>query len=286
MVKAKYGDNVNWNTVLHRAKEKKDDEFYTRLVDIEVEIDNYSLEVWENKVVLCNCNDILSAFGIYFLSNFSRLKLKTVILTHLEGKVLMYNGDTIIEKTISGYSGKFEHPISIDLLTNCDIVCTNPPFSRAIDYWKILINSGKQFLIISNETNVINTAYIHYFKNKKVWSGYNQVHTFLNPKKQEVYATGGWYTNFPVQNRERTKRIKLIRLEDIPHKYKKIDDSGTLLVDNCYIPSNYEKPFAVSSNPILHGLLDLGYEIVSEKQYVPYIDSKRCFSRVLIQKEK
>ncbi|WP_422110152.1 adenine-specific methyltransferase EcoRI family protein [Brachyspira hyodysenteriae] len=30
------------------------------------------------------------------------------------------------------------------------MVCTNPPFSRAIDYWNIIINSGKKFLIISN----------------------------------------------------------------------------------------------------------------------------------------
>ncbi|WP_367400801.1 hypothetical protein [Brachyspira pilosicoli] len=43
------------------------------------------------------------------------------------------------------------------------MVCTNPPFSRAIDYWNIVIGSGKKFLIISNITNCKNDKYIPYF---------------------------------------------------------------------------------------------------------------------------
>jgi hypothetical protein len=58
-------------------------------------------------------------------------------------------------------------------------------------------------------------------------------------------------------------------LKDIPEKYKKYDDSKTLLVDNCYIPDDYTEAFAVSARPILNGLLERGYKIVQEKRYTP-----------------
>jgi hypothetical protein len=75
-------------------------------------------------------------------------------------------------------------------------------------------------------------------------------------------------------------------LKEIPEKYKKYDDAKILLVDYCYVPSNYKKPFAVSTTPILSGLLEKGYRIVQEKRYTPYINGKEKFARVLIQKAK
>ena len=73
-------------------------------------------------------------------------------------------------------------------------------------------------------------------------------------------------------------------LKEIPDKYKKYDDSKMLLVDNCYIPNDYKKPFAVSTRPILNGLLEKGYKIIQDKRYTPYINGKECFARVLVQK--
>ena len=56
--------------------------------------------------------------------------------------------------TPRGFTRCFEDPISLKILNEeADIVCTNPPFSRARDYWQTIINSGKRFLIISNITN-------------------------------------------------------------------------------------------------------------------------------------
>jgi len=75
-----------------------------------------------------------------------------------------------------------------------------------------------------------------------------------------------------------------MKLNDIPDKYKIFDDDDTLIVDNNYIPSNYKYPFAVSVYPILSGLLEKGYKYVMEKEYVPYIDGKRKFGRILVQK--
>jgi hypothetical protein len=152
------------------------------------------------------------------------------------------------------------------------------------EYWKIVIESGKKFLIISNITNVKNQPYISYIMNNQVWAGYNEVDWFQNPKRELTRASGHWYTNIPIENRPKYKQLKIVPLKNIPEKYKTYDDTKTLLVDNCYIPSNVKKPFAVSVRPILNGLLEKGYKIVQEKQYRPYINGKEVFARVLVQK--
>jgi hypothetical protein len=280
----------------------------------------YDKEIWKDKVVFCNCDDAIdekngktneqrtSAFALFFINNFKNLGLKKLICTHYAGKVDLFYAGTkglvyvityemekdgtikIEKRSPKGYTGSFDDPLSLKILNDeADIVCTNPPFSRAADYWKITIESGKKFLIISNETNVKNQPYISYFINKKVWTGYNSVYEYLNQKKEIVRATGRWFTNFPVKDRPKSKNIKIIPLKEIPEKIKdktikQYDDNKMLLLDNGYIPINYKKPFAVSLAPILNGLLEMGYEYVQDKEYVPYVNGKRKFGRILVQK--
>ncbi|TKZ35726.1 adenine-specific methyltransferase EcoRI family protein [Brachyspira catarrhinii] len=289
--------------ILQKAQKVNNDEFYTRIEDIEKELSMYDKRIWKNKTVFCNCDDAVdnderntSAFALYFLRNFIELKLKKLICTHYDGPVDLFNqGSKAYVFTKDGfsekkdfpknYSGSFDDPLSLKILKEeADIVCTNPPFSRAIDYWKILISSGKKFIIISNFTNVLTPAYIPYFQNNQVWAGYNRVDYFLTPKKQLTMASGHWYTNFKIKNRPKYKNLKIMPLKDIPEKYKRYDDSKILLVNNNYIPNDYKKPFAVSAYPMLSGVLEKGYKIFSDKEYFPYINKKRCFGRILLQK--
>ncbi|WP_255298873.1 adenine-specific methyltransferase EcoRI family protein, partial [Helicobacter suis] len=76
---------------------------------------------------------------------------------------------------------------------------TNPPFSRAIEYWQILIKSKKKFIILSSITNCVNTAFIPYFAQKKAWAGYTRVDWFLTPKRQLVRAAGHFLLIFPLK---------------------------------------------------------------------------------------
>lgn len=289
--------------ILQKAQKVNNDEFYTRIEDIEKELSMYDKKIWKNKVVFCNCDDAVdnddrntSAFALYFLRNFAELKLKKLICTHYDGPVDLFNqGSKAYVFTKDGfserkdfpknYSGSFDDPLSLKILNEeADIVCTNPPFSRAKDYWRILIDSGKKFIIISNIANVLTPAYIPYFKNNLVWAGHNRVDNFLTPKRELTEAAGYWYTNFKIKNRPKYKNLKIMPLKDIPEKYKKYDDSKILLVDNNYIPSDYKKPFAVSSRSILNGILEKGYKIFGDKEYYPYINEKKCFGRILLQK--
>lgn len=69
------------NSNLHKAKKTKNDEYYTRLEDIENEVCHYE-SFFENKIVLCNCDDPLeSNFTKYFILRFHALKLKKLICT-------------------------------------------------------------------------------------------------------------------------------------------------------------------------------------------------------------
>ncbi len=66
---------------LRRASVAKNDEFYTRLVDIEKELKHYK-DQFRNKVVYCNCDDPFeSNFFKYFAANFKALGLKRLIAT-------------------------------------------------------------------------------------------------------------------------------------------------------------------------------------------------------------
>jgi hypothetical protein len=294
---------VTRKELLQKAQKIDNDEFYTRLEDIEKELSMYNKSIWKNKTVFCNCDSIVdddngnvSAFPLYFLLHFHELGLKKLICTHYSGPVDLFNqgakgyiftkdGFREFKEHPKDYNGSFDHPLSLKILKeDTDIVCTNPPFSKSIDYWNLMIKSGRKFLIISNIANVINTAYIPYFMHNKIWAGYNRVDYFLNPKMELVEASGHWYTNIPIRNRPKYKHLKIVPLKEIPEKYKKYDDSKTLLVDNCYIPSDYKKPFAVSTRPILNGLLENGFKIVKDKKYVPYINEEEKFARVLVQK--
>lgn len=299
---------INPVDVVNKAKKKKDDEFYTRYEDIEKEVAMYPADTWLDKTVFCNCDDAVddderrsSAFALFFIKKFEELGLKKLICTHYSGGLDLFNqgskayiftkyGFTDGEEEYNfpkGYSGSFDDPRSIKILNEeADVVCTNPPFSIARDYWKLLIESGKSFLIVSSINNVVTTSYIPYFMNRQVWAGYDEIHWFENPKREIVRANGQWYTNLPIKNRPKHKNIKIIKLEDIPEKYKKFDDKGMLLVDNNYIPNDYNKPFAISVTPVLSGVLELGYDIVQGKRYMPNIQEKNKFSRVIIQKIK
>ena len=290
--------------VLQKAQKVNNDEFYTRYEDVEKELSMYNKSIWKNKTVFCNCDDPVddderrtSAFTLYFIHHFQYLGLNKLICTHYSGDMDLFNQGAkgyIFTKTgfkefkeyPEGYTGSFDHPLSLKILKEeTDIVCTNPPFSRAIDYWRITIGSGKKFLIISNIANVLTTAYLPYFYNNKVWAGYNEVDWFQTPKRELTRAAGYWFTNFPIKDRPRYKQLKIMRLKDIPEKYKKYDDSKMLLVDNGFIPNDYKKPFAVSTRPILNGLLEKGYKLIKDKEYYPYTNGKKRFARVLVQKE-
>jgi hypothetical protein len=148
---------ANNNSALTKANKAKNDEFYTRLADIENELQHYK-EHFSGKTVLCNCDDPrVSNFFHYFSYKFEDLGLKRLITTCYKNQerdffsknecdqavYLEYEGDKngnhipdaeeIGVKPLKG-DGDFRSAECIELLKQADLVVTNPPFSLFREY--------------------------------------------------------------------------------------------------------------------------------------------------------
>lgn len=69
------------NSQMHKARTIKNDEFYTRIDDINAEMKYYK-EHFKNKVIYCNCDDPTeSKFYQHFKQKFKDYGLKQLIAT-------------------------------------------------------------------------------------------------------------------------------------------------------------------------------------------------------------
>ncbi|MDR3131089.1 MAG: adenine-specific methyltransferase EcoRI family protein [Treponema sp.] len=101
--------------LMQKAQKVKNDEFYTRLDDIEKELSMYDRTAWKDKTLFHNCDDAVdddckntSAFALCFLQNFKGLELKKIICTHYSGPVDLFNQaqkGMCLLKTVSENSG-------------------------------------------------------------------------------------------------------------------------------------------------------------------------------------
>ena len=65
-----------------KTDKKPNDEVYTRLEDIEKELNKYDPAVFKDKVIFCNVDDRSCNCWRFFHMNFHRLGLKKLIATH------------------------------------------------------------------------------------------------------------------------------------------------------------------------------------------------------------
>ncbi len=221
---------------LQKAKATKNDEFYTRLTDIEQECSNY-IQHFKGKTILCNCDDPrVSQFFHYFAYNFEFLGLKKLITTCYKNKnpniftkytsekaiFLEYTGDKDgnkipdrkeIEVIELKGDGDFRSQECIELLKQADIVCTNPPFSLFREYLAQLIEYKKKFLIIGNKNAISYKETFQLIKENKIWAGVRS------------FAGGMWFTvsqdseNFDrINDRgEKEKNVPAIWLTNLDH---------------------------------------------------------------------
>jgi hypothetical protein len=190
------------NRNLHKAKNSKQDEFYTQLEDIERELKHYQ-QHFKGKIVYCNCDDPrVSNFFHYFSFNFEQLGLKKLITTCYKNQdldlfskhdseraiYLEYNGDKsgnnvpdteeIGIKHLKG-DGDFRSEEAIELLKQADIVVTNPPFSLFREYVNQLVEYDKKFAIIGNKNAISYKEIFTLIKENRVWVGNTPMSTDL-----------------------------------------------------------------------------------------------------------
>lgn len=240
------------NSNLAAAKRAKNDEFYTQLTDIEKELVHYK-EQLRGKVIFCNCDDpTWSNFWRYFHLNFAHIGLKKLIATHFDPEKptykLEYEGgnDTDVEagvKTELSQNGDFRSPECIELLKECDVVVTNPPFSLFREYVAQLMEYGKKFIIIGNKNSITYKEFFPLLKDNRVWIGYGSPCEFRLPDgtvTKQVNGLGRWFTNLDIKKRHEPL-ILFRRYSDDPSKYPRYDNYDAINVDKVGdIPENYE----------------------------------------------
>lgn len=228
------------NNNLGKAKKVKNDEFYTRLTDVEKELENYKAQL-KNKVVYCNCDTASSAFVTYFVSNFKHIGLKGLIATGFnkdgKGTIVRYDGNVLDKSELIG-DGDFRSKECLQLLKECDVVVTNPPFSLFREFVSTVLDSGKQFLVIGSWNAVTYKDIFGLIKDNTIWLGYNPVKQFNTPDGgTKNFGNICWYTNLDVKKRH--EKLVLFK-KYTPEEYPKYDNYDAINVDKVSdIPEDY-----------------------------------------------
>ena len=239
------------NTTLTNARKAKNDEFYTRLCDVENELNHYS-EHFKDKVVLCNCDDpTWSAFWKYFHIKFDILGLKKLIGTHFENKephsyAVIYKGgnddNTDEAETIPlEGNGDFRSNECLKYLKECDIVATNPPFSLFREFISVLIEHSKKFVIVGDLNSITYKEVFPLILGNKIWSGYSHPKEFgteFNGGEIRKFGNKMWLTNLEIK--KRYEDLILIKTYS-EINYPKYDNYDAINVDKVKdIPMDYD----------------------------------------------
>lgn len=271
----------NKSEKLNRAKENRNDEFYTFYKDIEKEVEKYKNKL-KGKVIYCNCdNPSFSNFYKYLKDNFKRFELKLLISTYLNGEKTIYNGENE-KKQLLKENGGFESEECVNILKQSDIVITNPPFSIINQFLDILINNNKDFLIIAPLTCISNAPIIQKIKEKKINIDTEYIKKFYTPENDIRDVKCIWFTSF------RGKKTPLLIWKKTKYEeYDKLDNEDAINVKRiAEIPTDYTGKIAVPQTIMLYNYEKL-FDIVDWHPTKKLkCNGKYVFQRIIIQKKK
>ena len=235
------------NANLYKARNAKNDEFYTKLEDVSKELMHYT-EHFKDKIVYCNCDDPKwSAFWEYFHLNFSALGLKKLISTHYDATEPTYkmeytgcndnNVDAGVITPLEG-NGDFRNQECLDLLDEADVVVTNPPFSLFREYIDALMEHDKKFIVIGSKNAITYKEFFPLLKNEDVRIGYSSPSEFLQPDGSvKKFGNIGWFTNLDVTRPEKL----VLHKKYTPEKYPRYDNYDAINVNKLSdIPVDYD----------------------------------------------
>lgn len=299
------------NAKLSNVKNDKTDEFYTRLGDIEKELNSYDPAVFKDKVIFCNCNDSTgSNFWIFFHMNFHRFGLTKLIATHYNSDgspsyVMTYDSkdpkdDVDFAKCtkipLKG-NGDFRSEECIDLLKQSDMVVTNPPFSMLRAYIAQLEKYNKEFIVIGDKKAITYKEIFPLIKDNKLWLGYTTVKEFKQPDgTYKKFGNKLWFTN--VDTKKRRRKLETVyrwdkRKEKYPDLYPKYDNCNAIEVGSVLqIPLDYDGVMGVpiafldKYNPDQFEIIGLARDTVAKEHLSGgclTVDGKRKYSRILIK---
>lgn len=244
------------NRNLNKAKNAKNDEFYTQLSDIEKELIHYTNHL-KGKKIYCNCDDYdMSNFVKYFKTNFKALELVSLTATCYvpqgQGKCLRMDENGSETYLLDG-DGDFRSDECIELLKECDIVITNPPFSLFREYVAQLMEYDKKFLIIGNMNAITYNEIFPLIKKNKILFGmcqfsgsrffsvpdtYESKYTTVVDGVRLIPVKSIWFTNL---NHDKRHEELILYKKYSPEEYPKYDNYDAINVNKvAEIPVDYD----------------------------------------------
>ena len=211
--------------------------------------------------------------------------------------------------TLLNEDGDFRSRECIALLNECDIVVTNPPFSLMKEYIPLLAESGKQFLVLGNMNHITFKEIFHYFRENKMWLGYNAGHFWFKvPDYYEAKNTDYkqdedgqkwrrlgnicWFTNMDIDIRHQP--LDLYK-RYTPETYPTYDTYDAIHINTvAEIPCDYDGVMGVPVT-YLASHCNEQFEIVGELKHgsdgefdfaKPIINRKEKYMRIAIRKRK
>ncbi len=248
------------NVHLNSARKVKNDEFYTQYCTVENELVHYK-DYLRGKIIYCNC-DMPSSNFVKFLNEVKEdWQIKDVWHTSIQ----------------EGYS--FDSEYSLDLLSKCDVVITNPPFSLARQFFDLLFEYNKDFLIIASAIQINYKPLFYKIMNNDINIGLT-IHTgktkFLcDNVLKEVNVR--WFTNIKP---DIECEPPFIQTGVVDYEYEFFDDTDIINVPSYkLIPDNYTGIMGV---PItcLDKLNRKQFEIVGYSAANYYYGNIPCYARV------
>lgn len=299
------------NSSLNNAAKVKNDEHYTKISDIEAELDYYKHHLRDKKI-FCNCdNPEESSFFKFFAINFTKLGLKSITTTFYCAENKSYqltidkdvvengkiNLNNVTKIDLNG-SGDFRSKECEHILKDADIVITNPPFSLFREYIAQLSRLNKKFLLIGNQNAITYKEIFPLIKNNLVWIGNTYPKEFIQSDGSvKKFGNICWYTNLFVEKRLRDipickpyikedyprydnyNAIEVSRVDNIPIDYTEVMGVPITFM-NKYNPNQFEILGATESEGkgFSNGIWDKTSNVAQ-----PLIDNKRKYKRIFIK---
>ena len=206
-------------------------------------------------------------------------------------------------------NGDFRSDECVHYLKECDICCTNPPFSLFAELFSLLVKNNKQYLLIGNQNAITYKEIFPYIKENKAWVGYrfgdmafrvpadtkpHKTRFWIDSDGQKWRSLGNamWLTNLDIPKRH--EQLKLTQ-KYRPAKYPKYDNfDGINVTKVADIPCDYNGIMGVPITYLKYHN-DLQFEIVGEANhgsdnefdlFKPKVKGKELFKRILIRKKQ
>ncbi|MEP6896549.1 MAG: adenine-specific methyltransferase EcoRI family protein, partial [Chloroflexota bacterium] len=266
----------------------------------------FNPDVFRGKTLLLPCDDPeWSNFTKYFAQNFERFGLKKLISTSYAVDSKTYKdgyqptlfeiNDPQFDETKTVKNGKIftlthdktgDHKVNVDdlewhylagdgdfrsveikkLRDESDIIITNPPFSLFREFLAWIIETGKQFVVISNLNAITYKEIFPLIKNDKMWmgNGFHAGNAYFSTPFASEYAEGiynsetglvkfrnvSWFTNLdhgrrhqPLPLMTMAENLKYSKHKEINGKKSYVDYDNYDAIEVPFtdsIPSDYD----------------------------------------------